>query len=146
LSPFAWTGEGSARVEFLFGGRLGRLGYFGYSLGFGILIALVALPVLRLFPEGVTRENAGLAAVLLMLLYAITAFVGWVLTVKRLHDLGLSGWYYLAIIVLQAALYAVMFTVDSKDVRAMALGAQLLVWFMLCFWPGTQGPNPYGER
>jgi len=138
-------------MEFLFGGRLGRLGYFGYSLGYSIFIGLVMVAATGLIvphdPAGKVTPGGAAAAILLFGgVFLLTAFVGLILTVKRLHDLGLSGWYYLLILVVQTALYAAVFTIDSRDLRMMALGTQLLIWFMICFWPGTPGANQYGER
>jgi uncharacterized membrane protein YhaH (DUF805 family) len=134
-------------MEFLFGGRLGRLGYFGYSLGFGIFLSLLLLPVGRLLlAEGATPGKAAIATFIYVLAMFASVFVGLILTVKRLHDFGLSGWYYLLVLAVPAVVYGVAFGLHSKDLAAVGAGAQILIWFLMCFWPGTEGPNAYGER
>ena len=134
-------------MEFMFGGRLGRLGYFGYSLGFGVFLALLLLPVGKLLvPAGATPEKMAVATFIYVLALFASVFVGLILTVKRLHDLGLSGWYYVVNLVVQAVLYGLAFGFHSKDLTSIAVGTQILVWFLMSCWPGTDGPNAYGER
>ena len=135
-------------MEFLFGGRMGRLGYFGYSIGSGILIALVVGAALRamdadlLYPSSVPPG----VIVLFILGFVLSGIIGFILTIKRLHDLALSGWYAPVIMVLHTGLSGASFAIHAQDLRAFALGTQLLIWFILCFWPGTEGANRYGER
>jgi uncharacterized membrane protein YhaH (DUF805 family) len=136
-------------MEFLFGGRLGRLGYFGYSLGFGIFLGLLLLPVGKLLiPDGgaATPNRMAIATFIYVLALFASVFVGLILTVKRLHDFGLSGWYYLLVLVVPTVIYGLAFGLHSKDLAAVGAGTQLLIWFLMCFWPGTEGPNAYGER
>jgi uncharacterized membrane protein YhaH (DUF805 family) len=134
-------------MEFLFGGRLGRLGYFGYSLGFGIFLGLLLLPVGRLLlPEGGTPGKAAIATFIYVLAMFASVFVGLILTVKRLHDFGLSGWYYLLVLAVPTVLYGLAFAFRSTDLTWIAVGTQVLIWFLMSFWPGTEGPNAYGER
>jgi len=136
-------------MEFLFGGRLGRLGYFGYSLGFGVFLSLLLLPVGKLLiPDGggATPNKMAIATFIYVLALFASVFVGLILTVKRLHDFGLSGWYYLLILAVQGVLYALALGFHSKDLTWIAVGTQVLIWFLMTFWPGTEGPNAYGER
>jgi len=136
-------------MEFIFGGRLGRLGYFGYSLGFGIFLTLLLLPVGKLLiPDGggATPNRMAIATFIYVLALFASVFVGLILTVKRLHDFGLSGWYYLLIIAVQAVLFGLAFGFHSTDLTWVAVGTQVLIWFLMSFWPGTEGPNAYGER
>ena len=135
-------------MEFMFGGRLGRLGYFGYSLGFGIFMSLLLLPVGKLLvADGrATPDKMAIATFIYVLALFVSVFVGLILTVKRLHDFGLSGWYYLLILTVQALLYALAFGFHSIDLTWVAVGMQVLIWFLMSFWPGTEGPNAYGER
>src|SRR6185369_7368420 len=123
-------------MEFMFGGRLGRLGYFGYSLGFGIFLGLLLLPVGKLLlPEGGTPApgKAAIATFIYVLAMFASVFVGLILTVKRLHDFGLSGWYYLLILAVPAVVYGLAFALGSKDLAAVGAGTQILIWFLMCF-------------
>ena len=136
-------------MEFLFGGRLGRLGYFGLSLAFSCFIGLTFAAVARIFGPAPGDKAASLSAGLIfcmIVLYALAAFIGLVLTVKRLHDLDMSGWHYLWIISLPAILFGLSFGLHSKDMALIAIGTQLLIWFWVSFWPGSPGANQYGER
>jgi uncharacterized membrane protein YhaH (DUF805 family) len=135
-------------VEFLFGGRLGRLGYFGYSIGSGILIALMIGAVTRAMGANLLYPSQVPAGVIAVFIagFVLSGIIGFVLTIKRLHDLDLSGWWTPVIMVLHTGLSGASFAIHSEDLRAFALGTQLLIWFILCFWPGTPGANRYGER
>lgn len=135
-------------MEFLFGGRLGRGGYLGCSLAYGLFIFLTLMAVGRYFePSDKTPFVLTTGTILFFAgLWLLNIFVGLVLTVKRLHDFDLSGWFYLAIVLLQSMLFGLAFGFHSKDLHAIAWGSQLLIWFLMCAWPGTPGANRYGER
>ena len=135
-------------MGFLFGGRLGRLGYFGYSIGSGILIAMVIGAAMRAMDANLLYPSSVPPGVIVLFIagFVLSGVIGFILTIKRLHDLDLSGWYTPAIMMLHTGLSGVSFAIPSGDLRAFALGTQLLIWFILCFWPGTDGANRYGER
>jgi len=70
---------------FTFGGRIGRLQYFGFGVIWGVILFLVFAV------GGGTRGGTGLYFVA-MVVYAI-ATISY--AVRRLHDFDKSGWWYL---------------------------------------------------
>lgn len=71
------------------------------------------------------------------------------LTVRRFHDVGLSGWWYLLSFVI---IYAPLDLQSSGILRVDAGIASLLascVWiasFVVTVWPSNVGANKYGEH
>ena len=101
---------------FDFTGRSSRGAYWWWVL-FCIIVSLLAgiIDVLVLGdPQGANFSNAFAAA---------TFIPSLALAVRRLHDVGRSGWWYLLI-----------FTIIGVFV--------LLFWFC---WPGKRATNKYGE-
>src|SRR5882762_2582235 len=79
---------------FLFlSGRLGRLAYFGYSILLWFVLALIAL--IMIWPAYHTPNQTTVVVLASVILGVIAIWCGLALTVKRLHDLDLSGWHYL---------------------------------------------------
>lgn len=73
--------------------------------------------------------------VLASLVFIIALWICWITTcVRRLHDLNLSGWWYIAIWIGGAALDAVFFGLAS-------VGA----WIAVGCIEGTRGPNLFGD-
>lgn len=116
-------------------GRIGRLRYFAYNTGLGLLMYAVIIPLLLLtgisgamFGDAGTAGGAspGVAVVVGLLIVAlyialIVMMVGY--TVRRLNDLGKTGWL------------ALLFLVPL---------ANLVLWLYVLFFPGQKGPNQYG--
>jgi uncharacterized membrane protein YhaH (DUF805 family) len=97
-------------------GRMGRLHYIGYSIGFSFLLGAAA------FVVGLVAGAAGsstLAMVLIGALYVAYFALYFQLTVQRCHDMDWSGWLC---------------------VIAMIPLVNLLFWFV----PGTAGGNRWG--
>jgi uncharacterized membrane protein YhaH (DUF805 family) len=125
------------------------LGYFGLSLGFSCFLGLTFAAVVRMFGPAPGAKAATVSAGFIfsmIVFYALAAFIGLVLTVKRLHDLDMSGWHYLWIITLPIILFGFSFGLHSKDMTLIAIGTQIVIWFWVSFWPGSPGANQYGER
>ena len=134
-------------MDFLFGGRLGRLGYVGGSVVSGLLISVLMMAVGRVFGRGGIAEGNETGAVTAMLvLFAAAILVGLVLTVRRLHDLNMSGWHYAWMVALPALLFGFAFGMHSRDLHAFGVGTELVIWLWVAFWPGTDGMNRYGYR
>src|SRR5262245_36947373 len=109
---------GILRVLYSPGGRIARLPYFGYScLNFLIFVLAIVIPILLLWLVAGPGEALSAAGrltlslappsawaglvVALSIVAAFAAFVSAaVLTIKRLHDLGHSGWHVIWIVVL----------------------------------------------
>ncbi len=105
-------------------GRLGRVRYIGYSVALS-LVAFALMFVVSLLAAVFPQE---LAAVALPLLFGIVAIgatvVSFMLGIQRLHDLDLSGWWVLVLLV-------------------PIVGALFALYLLLA--PGTQGANRFGS-
>jgi uncharacterized membrane protein YhaH (DUF805 family) len=112
---------------FSFRGRLGRLAHFLQSIAImGVLLAALAgiTATLLITEELVGGEGLFLLGVAAMgVVYAVAAVLLVFVSIKRLHDLDLSGWFYLVMLI--------------------PLASFLFALYML-FAPGTNGPNRYG--
>ncbi len=144
------------RRYFEFSGRSRRTEYWWF-LFFTVLVIIalllgmfgIAFDSLRSLIEG-----EGLAAtpafedfspgfwvlIALFALFALASFIPSIaVQIRRLHDLNVSGWWYLAYIVAGAV-------VGEIPQAGDALGsAATLGWYAWMFFPGTKGPNRYGD-
>ena len=101
-------------------GRIGRVRFIAYSVGYGFLlnIAVALLTVVQLkMPEGTGDAIMGLG---MLVIYVAFLVVLILLSIQRVHDFNASGW--LSIIMLIP-----------------------LVNFLLWFIPGTDTANDYGN-
>lgn len=125
-------------------GRISRQEFWlGYFLTLAVL--LVSLPLLQKLSLALRRPASGpwyrneLEMALLLPRIAVFAAVAWPLTaifVKRLHDVGCSGWWLLAFI---GAMWLTTLTgVEHKNLVNVALFA------ILGFVPGKRGDNRFG--
>lgn len=116
--------DGKTFIWLLFGfsGRISRAVYFLANIFVG-LFPLFALYRLTLLPEG-AEEPSGWT-----LFFLVSAVIGlWTqlaLGVKRLHDFGKPG-------ILAATLFIPLFSI--------------VVFLLLCFYPGDAGANQYGKQ
>lgn len=99
---------------FKFDGRIGRLQFFGYGVIWGVILFVV-------FLIGGSKGGAGLYFVAMVVFTVATFSYG----IRRLHDFGKNGWWYL-----------LMFVPYANVVFA----------FVLLLAPGSQGANAYGVR
>jgi uncharacterized membrane protein YhaH (DUF805 family) len=136
---------------FSWGGRMGRLAYFGYSML--LVTVLVVLGLILLLPLRNATDAQGVTIAIVVLLVAMGIWGGFCLAAKRLHDINLSAWHYAWIIVVPAicnGLGKVMKESGSvvPGLTLIIIGAviSLGVGLFLLLWPGTDGPNDYGER
>lgn len=140
------------RRYFDFTGRSRRLEYWWFfvfwvllTLALGIaMVATVAGSV-----EGIMRGSiapfAGVGAAFwiflaLFGLFFLASLIPIVaVQVRRLHDLGFSGWWYLAYVIGGNAVGSVPEFGPSLN------GLVSLCWIAWMFFPGTTGPNKYGD-
>ena len=133
------------QLLFGFSGRLPRLRYFLLSL----------IPAIVAFLTGIILAmNAGAGRVLFsqpllvgcILLFVLVGIVGLSLTVRRLHDLGLSGWWILAIWIVPSAVeYAAVRLVNNPQLGStLSSVIALLIGLWLWLAPGTRGANRFG--
>lgn len=126
---------------FSFHGRIGRLSYFlnGLVVYLGLIVAMIA---------GVffTQHTAAIAAfgILIIAAAVILAIAACIsLTVRRLHDLGYSGWFALAFMIAGAVGEALLKT-DAALLGIIVIGVYVLATLALVFMRGSDAPNAYG--
>jgi len=130
---------------FGFSGRLPRLRYFLLSLIPAIVAFLTGIILAMNFGAGpaVFSEPRLVGCAVLLLLAAI---VGLSLTVRSLHDLGLPGWWILAIWIVPAALEAGAVQLVNNPQLGSTLSSVVALAIGLWLWlaPGTRGANRFG--
>ncbi len=138
-----------------FEGRSGRTAYIGFFV-FWIFI-FVGLVLLHIFLLPIISAPLMLGLCALMMVSSIA------LTVRRLHDMGISGWAmaFILFVSLLTVAMAGAFAWFPDDLRAYfqahpgsiltyartVVGLFLFVQFsqsLLIFWPGDEGTNRFG--
>ena len=133
------------QLLFGFSGRLPRLRYFLLSAIPAVVFFSTGIILVIDFAGGMAgiREPKLIGCAALFLLAVI---VGLSLTVRRLHDLGLSGWWILAIWIVPAALEAGAVLLINNPQLGSTLSSLTVVaiggWLLLA--PGTHGANRFG--
>jgi uncharacterized membrane protein YhaH (DUF805 family)/Tfp pilus assembly major pilin PilA len=109
---------------FSFSGRIGRLRYLAYGVGFSLLLGIATVPILGVV--GVLGVQSGMPAISLVVIgifYLATFVISVMFSKRRLNDLNRSGWWFL------------LFFIPIVN---------LLLAIYLVFFPGTDGPNNFG--
>lgn len=111
-----------------FQGRIGRMRYLAYSLGFSLLMNLVMTPFVGFSAmmggmAGSPESMGTLSIIVLALITIVSLVIGVMFVKRRLNDLNRSGWWML------------LFIVPVVN---------LLLIIYLLFFPGTDGANNYG--
>lgn len=125
-------------------GRSGRQEYWMFFL---LFVALHIIPAILFFgafggmstldPQNMAGAMAGLGIVTILLfipLYAVLAVTYLAMaavSIRRLHDIGITGWVYVA-------LYVTLFIPLLNFLGIIA-------YLVLMALPGTAGPNKYGN-
>lgn len=94
-------------------GRIGRLRYLAYSSGASFIYNVVVAGFMIAAPDTALGTAATVLAVVAVLWFNVLTGI------KRCHDMGISGWWSLTLI----------------------LPVIVLAWI---FWPGDRGPNRFG--
>jgi uncharacterized membrane protein YhaH (DUF805 family) len=124
-----------------FDGRLARLPYFIRGIYVGIATIVVFFASLPLFAHGSRAAWwAGLA--LVVAAFAVIGVGTVSLIVRRLHDLGLSGYHAIWIGAAELGWTLLSYAPDQVQLLALPLLA-ILVW--LQFYPGNPADNRYGS-
>ncbi len=125
-----------------FTGRLSRLPFFLRGITLGITAAVMFAASVPLFINGARALWwAGLAVAIGSLIFLAVGSVS--LLVRRLHDLGLSGYHTVWVGTAQVGWTAL----SHGPKYAILFGlpfAGICLW--LIFWPGNAGVNRFGER
>ncbi len=136
-----------------FSGRSRRMEYWMFTL-LGVIVSIVCYALILADmgpmildavnnpdspPDSASFEGLGILSGiggLAMLIFGLASIVPSIaVTVRRLHDRNMSGWYYLGFIVM----YLVTGILFAPLALLLALG-----WIVLMALPGTAGPNNYG--
>lgn len=135
---------------FSFSGRLNRLAFFLRLLGVIILPTLVLLATLAVVSLAPILVFPAMGLVILLAILTTIAYIA--LHVRRLHDMGLSGFWYLLILAISIAgrpdefveqLRFLDYPVDSTFAMIARI-ISLAILLVLLFCPGTDGANKYG--
>ncbi len=141
-----------------FSGRSRRMEYWMFQL-FCLIVGVVLYALifagggLDLFVAAAEADAAGVPADLsavtfgplfwvgagLMTLWGLVTIIpSLAVTVRRLHDRNMSGWYFLGFIAL-AIVLSMIPMIGPLLTFALEIG-----WIVLMALPGTRGPNAYG--
>ena len=138
---------GSMRFWFGFEGRISRLQYWlsgavYIAVLLGMLFAVLSFPYL----------SRSLSIVLAVSIALVTVFLVWsflATCVKRLHDRDKSArwlWFYQFVsLCLESATFGVGNETVSEGLRAASLIIGIITLIDLGLFPGTHGPNAYGN-
>jgi uncharacterized membrane protein YhaH (DUF805 family) len=126
---------------FSWNGRLARLPFFLRGIQVGIAAVVIFFASLPLFMNG--------GALLWWAGIVIVAFAGAVpviatvaLTVRRLHDLGLSGYHAIWVVAADAASEVLSYGSAKAVLFSLPLAA---IGLWLTFWPGNKNANRFGS-
>ena len=84
----------------------------------------------------------------ILVVQAIFALVSLSLNIRRLHDINISGWWYLFYIIITSLIYFYFVGKDdgfSIRTKVIAYGTFVFMELFLTFTKGTEGENRYGE-
>jgi uncharacterized membrane protein YhaH (DUF805 family) len=117
-------------------GRLGRLRAFLYGLGFAGALFLFILLALT--------SGSMTALVLVVPVCLAAAWISFMIGVKRLHDMDVSGWFVLVPTFAEAVGRGAegMLHADGASVVGSFVSTGFGLYMLL--WPGDRGTNRYG--
>jgi len=137
---------------YLFFSLKGRIARMPFLIGMIVMTVLIVIldVVDAVLASDMTTTSGMVFSSLLVALYALVSYCGLTLMVKRLHDLGHSGWYVAGAFLLTFGANFLMLTPLSERSAAIAwlvlslpfLG--LLLW--LFFAKGEDHRNDYDRR
>lgn len=110
--------------------------------GFAWLINLLTPQVT--FPPSIGQVLLSMAV---MLLFIPVFWFGFALSVRRLHDMNLSGWWLLGLVILSIFLnFVIMILFPTSTIYIFMLShvSGMLVGAIFLFVPGTTGANRFG--
>lgn len=148
--------ESTSSGYFSFSGRLNRLAFFFRFLIVSFLPTLIIV-VMWIFVAWIPLIGFVLwpIALGLTILIVILAFIASsAIQVRRLHDMGLSGLWFLLILAASLAgrpdeyvsyLNFLDYPVDST-LASTARVISVIFLLVLLFWPGTRSANKYGPN
>jgi uncharacterized membrane protein YhaH (DUF805 family) len=124
-----------------FEGRLARLPFFARNVFLGVVAFALAMTSIPLFAQGGPWWWIGIFDLIVVL--ALIAVGAVSLMVRRLHDLGLSGYHAIWVGAAAAGWEVMSYGPPIIMLAGLPLAA-VGVWLM--FWPGNRTANRFGER
>jgi uncharacterized membrane protein YhaH (DUF805 family) len=125
---------------FSFEGRLQRLPFFIRNLYLSIAAGVLIIAGIPLFSHGgAILWWTGIVFLAVAMTACATSFVA--LLVRRLHDLGLSGYHAIWVAVTQVLSTALSYGTGTAVLASLPFAA---VGLWLTFWPGQKTDNRYG--
>lgn len=119
-------------------GRMKRSEFFLNVLIWGLLI--LAFPIFS-FSFLYNANRAGFGIFIILFLFFIFPFSRLIIAyIKRLHDLGWSGWWAVLI-----AFYPLLIFSENTTFILIVSLIIFILSFILFFMPGTNGANKYGQ-
>lgn len=135
---------------FTFKGRINRLSFFLRIIALIVIVFFSALAIS--FFVGMLAMFGPVGFILAIIVTIGFAIAIWIaslsLYVRRLHDMNLSGMLVFGYVALSILISALEFADTNSTVIMLRLIFNVLViisFLILLFWPGTKGPNKYGE-
>jgi uncharacterized membrane protein YhaH (DUF805 family) len=125
---------------FSFEGRLPRLPFFIRNVYVSIAAAVLIIASIPLFSQG-SRVLWWAGIVFLAIAMTASAVSLVSLMVRRLHDLGLSGYHAIWVGVAQVFSTALSYGSDLAVLASLPLA---LIGLWLTFWPGQKTDNRFG--
>lgn len=125
---------------FSFDGRLARLPFFLRDIQIVIVAVVIFFLSLPFFING--GRALWWAGILVVALAGVVLVVATVsLTVRRLHDLGLSGYHAIWVVAADATSEVLSYGSAKAVLFSLPLAA---IGFWLLFWPGNKDVNRFG--
>src|SRR5581483_602948 len=124
-----------------FEGRLARLPFFGRGVFLSAIAGAFAMASIPFF----SREGLWWwLGILIVAAAFVLLSVGDVsLVIRRLHDLGLSGYHAIWVFAAEAIWAPLSYGPPEVMLAGLPLAG---VGLWLLFWPGNRGPNRFGEK
>ena len=122
---------------FSFQGRLGREKFLTYNIVTSLLLC-VCYFFANLVVGNIFQIRSGNFVAILVVLPFFISFLG--LTVRRIHDLGFSGW--LLLVPTGISVFAIVF-IRSSIFDILSFPA-ILFYLYISIWPGQLHENEYG--
>lgn len=126
-----------------FTGRSRRAEYFWFNFINVLIVIALALIATYLGPSlGVEFVSvmAGITGIFGLFIFIPTISI----LARRLHDLNLSAWLILIYIIIASVFQTILTNHPDDRLQSGLVLIGLLFNLILCFIPGTKGPNKYG--
>ena len=127
---------------FSFQGRIGRALFYIRCLYLTLITTVMAVVTVPLFSNGGRILWLAGACVVAAALATLLLGIGSLL-VRRLHDIGLSGWHALWVGGAEFGWAFLAYAPERVMLIAAPLGA-ICAWIL--FWPGSAGENRFGPQ